>query len=279
MARGSARWCITHYGKPCETQRDNWVNLEWYPGVVTRVLHGTEPIWLALGAIMLAYNYKVPTSYTGSYKCRNITGGTSISRHSWPLAIDINAATNGYRRTPSLRKIRWGVDTDMPAAMIRELEKITAAGIRAFTWGGRWRTVKDAMHFQARVSKNEISSGVVAPRGFYDGGGSLPIGDEMSLENGDKGSAVGRYQEGLIAWNADALPEFGADKDFGDETEEWVKLYQRAADLDQTGVIDGVTSALILSYLAGGGGEEETEPHKHIATVTEGTKVTIGENV
>jgi hypothetical protein len=168
----------------------------------------------------------------------------------------------------------------MPAAMIREIELITAAGIRCVTWGGRWRSIKDAMHFQIRTSPSEIEGGVYAPRGFYEGGGSPPIGDddEMSLQNGDSGNAVGKHQEGLIAWNPDALPEFGADKDFGDETEDWVKLYQKAADLDQTGVIDGVTSALVISYTIGGD-DGTVGKHGHGATVTEGTKVTILENV
>jgi len=275
MARGSANWAIRYYGKPC--LKEDHVLLEWYPGVVTIVHKGTEPLWLALGAIMLAYNYLVPTSYTGSYSCREITGGGSTSRHSWPIAFDINAKTNPYKRTPSLRKILWGVDTDMPAAMVREIELITADGIVAFTWGGRWRTVKDAMHYQIRVTLGEIAAGVYAPRGFYDG----TNGGELSqLKRGDEGNAVRKHQEGLIAWNPDALPEFGADADFGGETEAWVKNYQRAADLVQNGIIDGVTSALILSYLEGGGAPA---PHKHdaVATVVEGTKVavSVGESV
>ena len=276
--RGSSNWCIDHYGKPCIGA--DIVKCQWYPGLTKNQINihkGTEPLWKALGAIMLAYNYTVPTSYVGAYACRNITGGSSISRHSWPLAMDVNAATNPYKRTPTMRTIKWGIDTDMPAAMIREIEQITAAGFRAFTWGGRWRTVKDAMHFQIRVSTNEIASGVHAPRGFYEGGGVVPppLGDdEMSLKKGDKGNAVQKHQEGLIAWNDDALPEFKDDADFGQETEDWVKLYQKAADLDQTGVIDGVTSALIVSYTVEGGGVGK---HTHSATVTEGTKVTIGE--
>ena len=221
--RGSANWSIDHYGKPCIG--GDIVGCDWYPGLTgnqRNVHRGTEPIWKALGAIMLAYNYRVPTSYVGAYACRNITGGSSISRHSWPLAMDINAATNPYIRTPTRRTIKWGVETDMPAAMVKEIESITANGIRCFTWGGRWRSVKDAMHYQVRVTMAEISGNIHAPRGFYDGGGSAPGDDEMSLKLGDKGNAVGKHQEGLLAWNAAALPEFGADKDFGGETETWV---------------------------------------------------------
>ncbi len=138
------------------------------------------------------------------------------------------------------------------------------------------------MHFQIRVTLNEIAGGVYAPRGFYDGGGSPPTNgdDEMSLKKGHKPSpsnAVTKYQKGLIGWTSEALPEFGADGDFGNETEEWVKKYQKAADLDQSGEIDGVTAPLLLSYLEDGDGT--VGKHGHPAKVTEGTKVTIGENV
>ncbi len=275
--RGTSDWWIEHYGKPCIPS--DHVRVEWYPGVVGIAHRGTEQLWQALGAIFLAYNYLVPTSYTGDYNCRAITGGSSWSGHSWPVAKDVNAATNPYINHAGTRLIRWGIETDMPAAMIREIESITASGIQALAWGGRWRTVKDAMHFQIRVTLGEIAGGVQSPRGFYEGGGSAPGDDEMSLALGDKGNAVGKHQEGLLAWNPDALPEFGADKDFGGETEEWVKLYQRAADLDQTGVIDGVTSALIISYTieGDGGGDGPVKKHGHdvIASLAEDTRISV----
>lgn len=167
MRRASSKWWITHYGKPCLGA--DHVRLEWYPGRNDVVHRGTERVWQALGAVMVAYKYKVPTSYTGSYNCRQVTGGRGWSGHAWPVAMDINAATNPYKRTPSLRTIRWGVDTDMPAAMVLEIESITASGIRVFGWGGRWRTIKDAMHYQIRVTLDEIQGGVEAPRGFYTG--------------------------------------------------------------------------------------------------------------
>lgn len=72
--------------------------------------------------------------------------------------------------------------------------------------------------------------------------------DPMSVRPGDVGEAVKKFQQGLIGWNSNALPRFGADGDFGDETEEWVKNFQDSQDLTLTGVIDGVTGALLLEY-------------------------------
>jgi hypothetical protein len=72
---------------------------------------------------------------------------------------------------------------------------------------------------------------------------------EQMLTRGSKGNAVALHQRALLAWKADALPQWGADADFGAETETAVKRYQKAADLEQTGNIDGLTSALLLRYL------------------------------
>lgn len=266
--RGSANWAIAHYGKPCIG--GDIVSCQWYPGLTKnqiKIHDGTQKLWQALGAVMLAYNYRVPTSYVGAYACRNITGGNTKSMHSWPLAMDINAKTNPFLRTPTRRTIKWGIETDMPAAMVREIEMITASGIQAFYWLGRARSIKDAMHYQVQVTLGEIQGGVYSPRGFYYGDGSAPIGDEMSLRKGDSGNAVKKHQEGLNLWNV----KLGLDEDgdFGPATESATKQYQKAADLDQNGVIDGVTSALIIAYTIEGGSEGPGK-HTHPATTTVG---------
>ena len=265
--RGSSNWAIDHYGKPC-VNRDI-VSCDWYPGLTRNqiaVHAGTELLWKALGAIMLAYNYKIPTSYVGAFACRNITGGSTPSLHSWPIAMDINAKTNPFIRTPSRRKIKWGVETDMPAAMVREIELITASGFKAFGWGGRWNSVKDAMHYQVQVTLNEAAGEIYAPRGFYGGGGTAPGDEEMSLKKGDSGNAVKKHQEGLNLWD-DKL-KLDEDGDFGPATEAATKKYQKAADLVQNGIIDGVTSALIISYTIDAG--EGTGKHEHEAVTVIG---------
>ncbi len=72
--------------------------------------------------------------------------------------------------------------------------------------------------------------------------------DEMTVKRGDRGTAVTLFQEALKAWNPRALPRFGADGDFGEETEIWVANFQQALDLESRGVIDGVTAALLLEF-------------------------------
>jgi hypothetical protein len=69
--------------------------------------------------------------YAGCFAPRRIPGSGSLSLHSWGLAIDINAGANP----------RLG-DSRQDPRLVRAME---GAG---FTWGGRWPTVPDPMHFE-----------------------------------------------------------------------------------------------------------------------------------
>ena len=63
------------------------------------------------------------------------------------------------------------------------------------------------------------------------------------LSRGDYGTAVKAMQANLLAWNPDCLPGYGADGDFGGETEKALKAFQEAAGLPVTGVYDDATRA------------------------------------
>jgi hypothetical protein len=69
-------------------------------------------------------------TYDGCFNIRKMTSGRSYSVHSWGMAVDLNAGTNGYKRDPSL-------SPDF-------VQCFTDAG---FEWGGDWQT-PDGMHFQ-----------------------------------------------------------------------------------------------------------------------------------
>ena len=79
--------------------------------------------------------------------------------------------------------------------------------------------------------------------------------DEMALRRNDTGEAVGYFQRALIAYDGPGiLPDFGADEDFGAETEAAVKKFQtNAMGLEQTadgvtGIIEGPTAAMLHRY-------------------------------
>lgn len=69
-------------------------------------------------------------TWDGCFNPREKRGSTSPSLHSWGVAIDINAAWNGFGKTPTMSEALVSCFKD--------------AG---FDWGGDW-TKPDGMHFQ-----------------------------------------------------------------------------------------------------------------------------------
>lgn len=73
-------------------------------------------------------------TFDGCFNIRRMKGGNSWSVHSWGLALDFNAATNPFTRGPLI--------TDFSP------EFVMCFAESGFEWGGLWRSIKDAMHFQ-----------------------------------------------------------------------------------------------------------------------------------
>jgi hypothetical protein len=71
------------------------------------------------------------TDYAGCYAPRRIPGSGSLSLHAWGLAVDLNASRNPQGSRP--RQDR---------RLVRIMER------HGFSWGGRWPTVPDGMHFE-----------------------------------------------------------------------------------------------------------------------------------
>ncbi len=106
----------------------------------------------ALNAVLIDWDYRTRRADTGAYNCRQITGGTNYSLHSYGTAIDINWQTNPYGHH---------LITDMPIGMIEDIEAIeTVGGVQVWRWGGRYRGNKDAMHFEVVASPAELTHGI-----------------------------------------------------------------------------------------------------------------------
>lgn len=215
-----------------------------------RVCPPTVEAWQVFDQVLNLSGFTA--SSIGYYNCRVITGGSKLSLHAYGLAGDFDpfALGNGYYSGWS--KFSWSRTTFTPE-QVAYIEKIrTNNGKKVFRWGGWWTYGRDYMHWEIDCSPSDLKTGIDYSTVL---GGKQ--GDGMALKKGDKGNAVTKFQKAILAWDKDALPEWGADGDFGSETEAWVKKYQQSAGLTQTGQIDGVTAALLLEYMpdfAGGGG-------------------------
>lgn len=178
-----------------------------------------------------------PTGIAGK-TCQ--ANGTSCSLHNYGVAFDIDPFGYGNPHFQRRFNDRWNFsDCKITRTQVEAVEGIrNIQGEQMFRWLG-W-AIGDTMHFELQVppSRTKVDYSTVPD-----------IGDmELMLVNGDGGAAVQWYQEALIGWNSDALPEWGADSDFGNETETWVRAFQAAQDLEETGTIDGVTATLLGTH-------------------------------
>lgn len=65
------------------------------------------------------------------------------------------------------------------------------------------------------------------------------------LSRGAEGDAVKAMQRLLLVWKADCLPKYGADGDFGSETEKALKAFQKEKGLTVNGIYDKATEAAL----------------------------------
>ena len=70
----------------------------------------------------------------------------------------------------------------------------------------------------------------------------------QGLSRGDHGSAVSAMQEALLKWDPTCLPKWGADGDFGSETEKALRAFQESAGLPVTGVYDEATRKTLTDW-------------------------------
>lgn len=70
-------------------------------------------------------------TWDGCFNIRKKKGGNSYSLHSWGIAIDINAAWNGWKQ---------------PVQMNPKLAQCFKDA--DFNWGGDWKNTLDGMHFE-----------------------------------------------------------------------------------------------------------------------------------
>ena len=73
---------------------------------------------------------------------------------------------------------------------------------------------------------------------------------DAGLRRGDEGADVKAMQQLLLLWDAGCLPVYGADGDFGSETEKAVKAFQKAARLPVTGIYDAATEKALHTATA-----------------------------
>lgn len=148
----SSQDCVAKYGSPVDDQatpnvneqtafEKKWMTLYVVPDAIRAIIPALpSKIYCnkdLVGPLKKAFQnicdrklgHEIKT-WDGCFCIRNKRGLSSLSLHSWAIAIDINATWNGLGKVPT---------------MSPELVKcFTDAG---FEWGGTWKRL-DGMHFQ-----------------------------------------------------------------------------------------------------------------------------------
>ena len=132
--------CLKKYGDPeLEHNMTVWdVPTELEIGVIPKRIYCNKdlvaPLTQAFKNLIASGKVSELKTWDGCFCIRRKRGLSSMSLHSWGIAIDVNAAWNGLGKEPVLSA--------------EFVKCFTDAG---FDWGGTW-TRKDGMHFQlARI--------------------------------------------------------------------------------------------------------------------------------
>jgi hypothetical protein len=134
----TSKQCLAKYGAPeLESSMVLWdVPADLEIGVIPKRIYCNrdlvEPLEQAFRNLIYTGQIANLKTWDGCFNIRKKRGATSSSLHSWGLAVDINAAWNGFGKQPTL-----------PLAFV---QCFTTAG---FDWGGAW-TKPDGMHFQLK---------------------------------------------------------------------------------------------------------------------------------
>jgi len=131
--------CFAKYGDP-EKQKNMvvWdVPTHLEIGVIPKKIYCNRdmvsPLQKAFENLIKTGRVKELKTWDGCFNIRKKRGLSSMSLHSWGIAVDVNAFENGLGKDPKLSKAFVKCFTD--------------AG---FNWGGVWRR-KDGMHFELSV--------------------------------------------------------------------------------------------------------------------------------
>ncbi len=230
-------------GWMCRRGDGTFVDVDFFGGRIGGVPTPAVDAYRALELALRSSGYRPDSRW--AYNCRLIEGTDQPSLHSAGIAVDIDPDDNPYSEGDPFAG-KFGPDHVAAALAIRNTD-----GARVWSWGGHW-SKPDRMHFQ--LDRGPAAVGVdwdTVPGGRPDGAeaGAIDVKkeEEMVLAKGTENGAVKRFQECLLAWDAEALPKHGADGDFGAETVDWVGRFQESFGLQKTGSIDGVTAALLVA--------------------------------
>lgn len=217
-----------------------------------RVQPELEDATVALEAAIMDNGYRTPMGPTGSYNCRTIGGSTTMSLHSYAVAIDWDYGKNPYLRgTRIQRGFKSDYRFELTERQVNAVEAIiNDDGDSIWRWLG-W-TIGDTMHFQVDVPPDKCRVAGTAPPPILP-----PEEEEDMLVIGDTGKNVEKWQDYLNRWNDEhniGQTPLVTDGEFGPSTETRTIEFQDWANIEQTGTVgsmDTGTMAIAVKIKTG----------------------------
>lgn len=121
------------------------------------------------------------------------------------------------------------------------------SGSKVYTIEGNTSGASTLVTNGGGVKKKSYSMSSSYVDGYASVDYSIVDGDK-ELRKGDEGADVREMQKNLLLWCPNCLPKYGADGEFGNETETAVKDFQRSVGLAETGVYDAATKKALTAY-------------------------------
>ena len=90
---------------------------------------------------------------TSAFNYREVTGGTTLSKHALGRAIDINPVQNPYIKGKINLPPEAKYDPKIPGTLTEDHPVTKAFLARGWDWGGNWKSLKDYQHFE-KPAKN-----------------------------------------------------------------------------------------------------------------------------
>lgn len=105
-------------------------------------------------------NLSMQDNNTSAFCYRAVTGGSSLSKHSYGLAIDINPVQNPYIKDnivlPKNGEEFINRDDIRKGMIVKKDACYTAFKKKGWDWGGDWHSLKDYQHFQKKIKIDKL---------------------------------------------------------------------------------------------------------------------------
>jgi peptidoglycan LD-endopeptidase CwlK len=85
---------------------------------------------------------------TSGFNYREVTGGTTLSKHALGRAIDINPVQNPYIKGKIVLPPEAKYDPKTPGTLTADHPVTKAFLDRGWVWGGNWKSPQDYQHFE-----------------------------------------------------------------------------------------------------------------------------------